>query len=169
LASAGRAGTGVARRRSQGKGAESRPGLQFSISFSFSFCFCFCFCFVGGERGGLTSWPRPGGGIPLYICHGRKAAVRNMKKQNKHHHQLAAAHTDDYMASMGTNGWYTRAKPEGNRSCFGGDMIFHACSPGPPCTGPAPPTPPPIGCGPYRRLYGINWHLLRVHSRQTRG
>jgi hypothetical protein len=32
-------------RRSQGKGAESRPGLQVSLSSSFSFCFCFCFLF----------------------------------------------------------------------------------------------------------------------------
>jgi hypothetical protein len=46
-----------------------------------SFSFWFCFCSDGGERGGLTSWPRPGGGNPMYICHGRKAAVSNMKKQ----------------------------------------------------------------------------------------
>jgi hypothetical protein len=43
LESAGRAGTGVDRRRSQGKGAESRPGLQFSLSLLFLFLFlCFC-------------------------------------------------------------------------------------------------------------------------------
>jgi hypothetical protein len=79
LESAGRAGTGVDERRSQGKGVGSRPGQQLFLSFLF--VFVFCFCSDGGERGGLTSWPRPGGGIPLYICHGRKAAVRNMKKQ----------------------------------------------------------------------------------------
>jgi hypothetical protein len=79
LESAGRAGTGVEGRRSQGKGAESRPGLQLFL------CFVFVFVFVlgsdGGERRGLTSWPRPGGGNPMYICHCRKAAVCNMKKQ----------------------------------------------------------------------------------------
>jgi hypothetical protein len=64
-----------ARARSRGPGC----------SFLFLSCFCFCFyafvCSDGGERGGLTSWLRPGGGNPMYICHGRKAAVRNMKKQ----------------------------------------------------------------------------------------
>jgi hypothetical protein len=81
LESAGRAGTGVEGRRSQGKGAESRPGMQLFLSFVF--VFVFVLGSDGGERRGLTSWPRPGGGNPMYICHGRKAAVCNMKKQNK--------------------------------------------------------------------------------------
>jgi hypothetical protein len=38
-------------------------------------------------------------------------------------HHFAAAHTDDYMASMGTYKGYTHALPEGNRPYFGGDMI----------------------------------------------
>jgi hypothetical protein len=60
-----------ARARSRGPG-----GSFFLFLFLFS-------CSDGGERGGLTSWPRPGGGNPMYICHGRKAAVFNMKKQTK--------------------------------------------------------------------------------------
>jgi hypothetical protein len=47
--------------------------------------------------------------------------------QGQHHphlHQLVAAHTDDYIASIGTNYGYTRAYCEGNRTYFGGDMMF---------------------------------------------
>jgi hypothetical protein len=78
LAGRGRGWTGggpKARARSRG------PGCSCPFLLLFLFVFVFVFCSDGGERGGLTSWPRPGGGIPLYICHGRKAAVRNMKKQ----------------------------------------------------------------------------------------
>jgi hypothetical protein len=91
LAGRGRGWTGggpKARARSRG------PGCSCLFLFSFCFCFCCCcccFCSDGGERGGLTSWPRPGGGIPLYICHGRKAAVRNMTKQTN---KQAAASTE---------------------------------------------------------------------------
>jgi hypothetical protein len=67
-----------ARARSRG------PGCSFLFLLFLLFLFLF-FCFVsrsnGGEQRGLTSWPRPGGGNPVYICHGRKAAVCNMKKQ----------------------------------------------------------------------------------------
>jgi hypothetical protein len=76
-------GGGGAMERVMGR-VESRPGLQFSLSFCFGFFFCFFFVFCfsdGGERGGLTSWPRPGVGNPMYICRGRKAAVGKMKKQ----------------------------------------------------------------------------------------
>jgi hypothetical protein len=57
--------------------------FSFSLVFVFVFVFYAFVCSDGGERGGLTSWLRPGGGNPMYICHGRKAAVRNMKKQTK--------------------------------------------------------------------------------------
>jgi hypothetical protein len=49
-------------------------------------------CSDGGERGGLTSWLRPGGGNPMYICHGRKAAARNMKKQTNLQEQPPMRH-----------------------------------------------------------------------------
>jgi hypothetical protein len=49
LESAGRAGTGVDRRRSQGKGAESRPGLQLFLSCLFVFVFVFVFVLMGAS------------------------------------------------------------------------------------------------------------------------
>jgi hypothetical protein len=38
-------------------------------------------------------------------------------------HHFAAAHTDDYIATIGTNYGHTRAYCEGNRTYFGGDMM----------------------------------------------
>jgi hypothetical protein len=63
LESAGRAGTGVDGRRSQGKGAESRPGLQLSLFLSL---FVFAFVFVLKGASGEAS---PAG-------HGQEAEIR---------------------------------------------------------------------------------------------
>jgi hypothetical protein len=49
LESAGRAGTGVDERRSQGKGVESRPGQQLFLSFLFVFVFVFVFVLMGAS------------------------------------------------------------------------------------------------------------------------
>jgi hypothetical protein len=55
-------------RRSQGKGAESRPGLQLSLSFSFLFLFLFVFVSVFVLMG-ASGEASPAG-------HGQEAEIR---------------------------------------------------------------------------------------------
>jgi hypothetical protein len=78
-------GAGMVPRR--GRGVEARV---WSDCFCFLFfCFCFCFCFFcyqgdvwveGGEASSAGRGQEAGKWV-MYICHGRKAAVCNMKKQ----------------------------------------------------------------------------------------